>query len=137
VDVEVKISRSDFKNDMNKDKWYHSWDWRKDGPYTKENEHKRRVRDWPKNVWKHYYAMPKDIWKPELMALVPPKSGVILLTQKDSGEVSASMIKRAVPNRLAKQIAPEDAIDIARLASLRLWDTYKLLDEYERKDGSR
>ena len=123
IDVEIKISRSDFKADLEKDKWYHSWDWRKDGPWNGQVDNsKRRVREWPKKVWKHYYAMPKEIWKPEFMSILPPKSGLILLTKTETGLIYASMRKRAVPNRTAKQITAEDAIDISRLATLRMWN---------------
>lgn len=126
IDIEIKISRADLKRDMEKDKWYHRYDWRKDGPRV-EGEEVRRLREWPKHVWKHYYAMPKEIWKPELMEFIQPKSGIILLSQMDNGSVYASIKKRAVPNRAATTITPEDAIDIARLASLRMWDTYQKL----------
>lgn len=128
IDIEIKISRADLKRDMDKDKWYHRWDWRKDGPWTGPVDNsQRRVREWPVKVWKHYYAMPYELWKPELMEFIHPNSGVILLRQSDTGIVSASIKKRAVPNRLAKKLTPEDAIDIARLASLRMWDSYTKL----------
>ena len=61
VDVEIKISRSDLKADANKEKWFHAWDWKIDGPYTKAAA--RRPREWPRKVWKHYYCMPEDIWE--------------------------------------------------------------------------
>lgn len=53
IDVEVKISRADLKADKAKDKWFHGWDWRIDGhDYAPE---KRRTREFPRRVWKHYY----------------------------------------------------------------------------------
>ena len=119
IDIEIKISKADLKRDEAKDKWYHRYDFRKDGPRTEV----RRLREWPKHVWKHYYAMPFELWKPEMIEFIQPNSGIILL--KDShGAIMPIMKKRAIPNRRATTITPEDAIDIARLASLRMWGTY-------------
>ncbi len=124
IDVEVKISRSDLRADAKKDKWYHAWDWRLDGPWEgwHDNE-KRRPREWPRKVWKHYYAVPADIWDDALYDSLPSeRSGVILMTAEDSNHVSAKIIRRATPFRDAERISPGDAVDIARIASLRMWD---------------
>jgi hypothetical protein len=133
IDVEVKISRADLKADAKKDKWWIRNGW---GSYV-DGKHVRppsTPREWPLKVWKHYYAMPKDIWKPELADSLPSsKSGIILLTQPDQvlspGHVWAQVERRATPDRDAKKISPKAAIDIARLASLRMWESYRLLDE--------
>ena len=76
VDVEVKISRADLKADAKKLKWYHNYDWRLDGKWLGEQT-ERRPRQWPSKVWKHYYALPEDIWTPELLKIIAPVSGVI------------------------------------------------------------
>lgn len=131
IDVEVKISRADLKADARKDKWYRSWDFRTDGPWDNTKREDRR-QAWPRKVWKHYYAMPRDIWKPELAdCLGSPASGVILLQESNHrpGMLLASVERRAKPNRDAHKISPEAAVDIARLASLRMWDTYEKLEQ--------
>lgn len=125
VDVEVKISRVDLKADARKDKWFHSWNYKIDGPWTIDKTHAdRRPRDWPKKVWKHYYAMPKDIWRADLVECMPANSGVLLLTER-RGRIEVSSIRVAKPNPDAEKISAENAIDMARLASLRMWATYQ------------
>ncbi|ADE12191.1 hypothetical protein [Sideroxydans lithotrophicus] len=135
IDVEVKISRADFKADAKKDKWFQNWDWRLDGPFRsyEERDERRRPLMWPRKVWKHYYAMPKEIWKPELAEFLPSStSGVILLTEDKHGSTRSGVIaqvqRRATPCRDADRISPSDAVDISRLASLRMWDAFDKLD---------
>ncbi len=122
IDIEIKISRADLKADAAKDKWYMRWDGRVDG-FDDEGNKVRRVRPWPAKVWKHYYAIPEEIWADELAESLPsPASGVILLRRSDSGEpVIARIVRPAKPCRKAKQITAENALDIARLASIRMW----------------
>lgn len=121
IDVEVKISRADFRADAKKDKWFHDWNWREDGPY---DEAQRRRRQWPRRVWKHYYCLPEEIWTPALLDSAPHASGVLVIrerAEKDGGNYIRCE-RMARPDRGAERISAEDAIDIARLASLRMWD---------------
>lgn len=127
IDVEVKISRADFKADAKKDKW-----WEHQNYWTRGAELPRIPRQWPRKVWKHYYAMPAEIWKPELAEFLPSKnSGVILLAESDTmrSGVRAFVHRRALPCRDADRISPGDAVDIARLASLRMWDAFDKLEK--------
>lgn len=135
VDVEIKISRADLKADWKKDKWYHSWDWRIDGPWKgRADKGEYRRREWPRKAWKHYYCMPESVWtlgptggdKP-----VNPASGIILLSERD-GNPCARVIRRAKPCRDAKPIHSEDVLNLARLASLRMWDAFDELDAVRR-----
>ena len=145
IDVEVKISRADLKKDAGKGKWWEHyinpadavqrglveqealWDKWKD----------KAQRSWPYKVWKHYYAMPAEIWNDSLLDSLPsPNSGVIALSVTRHGAISADVVRRAKPDRDAHVLTPDAAIDIARLANLRYWDvvtnlerTRKLLDE--------
>lgn len=116
IDVEIKISRADLKADIGKDKWWHMRHWgaTRDAP--------RVARDWPVKVWRHYYCMPADIWKDELLDAIPPRSGVVLLSETRSGTVRADCKRRAQQNPDAKPIDTADAINLGRLASLRMWD---------------
>lgn len=125
IDVEIKISRADLKADADKDKWWHSFDRMIDGPYPRMDESRkpRRPREWPPRVWKHYYCMPKEIWKPELLRCISPVSGVLLV-----GNQMIWSERRAKCNRDAKPIDAEDAIDIARLAGLRMWAAFAARD---------
>lgn len=82
----------------------------------------------PQKVWKHYYAMPASIWTPELLQSMPsPSSGVILLHQQASADtpVVASVQKRAIPSKTAVSLSPEQMLDIARIANLRMWQAYQ------------
>jgi hypothetical protein len=67
--------------------------------------------------------MPKEIWDAKLLAILPEVSGVILVSPDDryTGGLWVDIIRAAKPCRDAKPISPADAIDIARLTSLRLW----------------
>lgn len=124
IDIEIKISRADLKADAKKDKWWH----RQPGSYNPATrsypEWSSTLRPWPIKVWKHYFAMPADIWKPELLDCLPsPNSGVLLMHLQDRGApVVAHCERRAKPNRDAERLTPEQAMDITRLANLRMWD---------------
>lgn len=130
IDVEVKISRSDLKADARKDKWWHHWQ----GPYsTPLEERARRPRQWPRKVWKHYYALPADIWDDTLLDTLPsPASGVLLLSQKPGQFMHVQCVRRATPNRDADRLKPEQVMDIARLANLRMWDAYRTAEDARR-----
>ena len=121
IDVEIKISRADLKADAKKDKWYHAWNWRTDGRYDAAL---RKPRQWPRRVWKHYYCMPREIWDAQLLDSLPsPASGVLLMHEdKSNGDFRIKVERMAKPDRQADRICAEDAVDIARLASLRMWD---------------
>lgn len=117
IDVEIKISRADLKADPKKDKWWHSRPWsrvRQPPP--------REPRTWPEKVWKHYYAVPLEIWEPSLLATLPEASGIIALRSPHRLEV----MRNAKPNKDAKPITAADAIDLARLASLRMWTALEM-----------
>jgi len=129
IDVEIKISRSDFAQDAKKDKWWHR---NINGAYvqTPAGRHWKWGepvhRDWPPKIWKHYFAMPADIWDDALFEKAPsPASGVLLLShgRTDSG-VNVKVLRRATPNRDAGKVSAAAAIDIARLANLRMWNAY-------------
>lgn len=125
IDVEVKISRADLKADAKKDKWWKRMFWPSiEGP--------EQLRTHPPKVWKHYYAMPADIWKPELLECLPSTaSGVLLLREGGWPQppIIVSCERRATPAKDADRLKPEQAMDIARLANLRMWEAYGKEDE--------
>jgi hypothetical protein len=123
IDVEVKISRADFKADAAKDKWWHrpSWAWKEPRPPALH-------REWPPKVWKHYVAMPRELWTDALFDFMPsPKSGLLLVSEQrgSATPVAVTCARRAVPNKDAGRLTPAQAVDIARLANLRMWDAYQ------------
>lgn len=116
IDVEIKISRSDLKQDAKKDKWWTGRPWsRRAGPI--------QARQWPDKVWKHYYVMPAEIWDTKLLAGLPLASGVATMRQDSryNSGLAVTIIRPAKPCKEAKPVCPADCIDIARLASLRMW----------------
>lgn len=136
IDVEVKISRADLKADRDKDKW-----WQRAGYGWQHRDAPPVARLHPPKVWKHYYALPKAIWKPELVDCLPsPASGILLLTEHDSVHmpVRVSCVRRATPCRDATRLEPKHVMDIARLATLRMWEAYRREDSHRRDaDGWR
>lgn len=132
IDIEVKISRADLKADARKDKWWHRHISGYEVVKTQWGQSRQAIVEMqplshPRRVWKHYYAMPAEIWKPELLACLPSTaSGVILMREQRGGGavVAAEVVRRATPDKNAYRLKPEDVIDIARLANLRMWDAY-------------
>lgn len=151
IDVEVKISRADLKADAKKDKWWHR-EFAGYEPYEytgrsgnviskgKRAIYNKIPRRWPPKVWKHYYAMPKEIWKPELTEFINERSGILLLSEQQgygvissASQIVVSVERQAKPNRDAEKISPAAAVDIARLASLRMWESYRQVDELRKE----
>lgn len=135
IDVEIKISRADLKADAKKDKWWHRY---YSGQYeTVPTRHgswqrpieARTARQWPPKVWKHYYALPTEVWHDSLLDALPsPASGVIALSYR-RGALFASVVRKAKPNRDAHVLTPAQAVNVARLANLRYWDLRKAQDK--------
>lgn len=123
IDVEIKISRADLKADFDKDKWIQYLP----GQFGVPRELRPRTL-WPRQVWKHYYAVPEDIWNDDLLpCLGSAKSGVLLLKERRDGKPDIRCRRRATPNKDAKKLTAEQVLDIARLTSLRLWNSYDAL----------
>ena len=126
IDVEIKISRADLRADARKDKG----GVRQFGRWSAEAQAYVQppdvARPWPPKVWKHYYALPAEIWSDDLLDALPSKaSGVLLLNGKKDGRVVVTCRRRATPDRAATTLTAAQALDIARLANLRMWDAYE------------
>ncbi|MBU0601112.1 MAG: hypothetical protein KKD25_01765 [Gammaproteobacteria bacterium] len=138
IDVEVKISRADLKADARKDKWWH----RQYGEWI-ASERRQEVtvtpRAHPPKVWKHYYALPADIWRDDLFAALPSTaSGVLLLREsRNPGDLSPVIkcIRRATPARDAHKLTPAQVMNIARLANLRMWEAYQRRDQAQQREA--
>lgn len=125
IDIEVKISRADLRADASKRKWWTSIVWDREARVWEP----LNSREHPPRVWKHYYAMPAEIWDDSLIdSLGSPASGVLLLDRLGEDRVAVKCVRRAKPARDAYRLKPEQALDIARLANLRMWDSYELLE---------
>lgn len=131
IDVEIKVSRADLKADASKDKWYHQWDYKIDGPWRPDRQD-RRPREWPRKVWKHYYALPRDVWDDSLLTSIPKVSGVLLIYEWH-GNLHITVERPAKPNRDAEPVSAESAIDIARLANIRMWNALAEVDRVRGK----
>ncbi len=141
IDVEVKISRADLKADAKKDKWWHRMGYQEasaagllnPGDHWDPYAHKKALTH-PRKVWKHYYALPKEIWKPELLDCLPSTSSGVLLLRPGNPDLAyepcvvVSCIRRATPAKDAHRLTPQEVLDIARLANLRMWEAYKRRD---------
>lgn len=134
IDVEVKVSRADLKRDADKDKW---WDrvfqgWRRPEPGAYDTAvYDNQPLQWPRRVWRHFYAMPADIWEPGLADHIPEASGVVLLRQQRGYThlpPVAAIERKAKSNPAAEPLQPSEVINIARLATLRMWDALLAAD---------
>lgn len=130
IDVEIKISRADLKADAGKDKWWHyDYGQAHRDPDTGCWVRPRAPRDHPPRVWKHYFAMPATIWRPELLDSLPsPACGVLLMDTDRHGRAVATCVRRAAPNKSAPRLTAEQVVNIARLANLRMWAAYEARD---------
>ncbi len=133
IDVEIKTSRADFKADRRKDKWWRRYGWQYGTP-----EPKPTPLEWPRRVWKHYFAMPADIWSDDLAEFLPSPACGVLLIGDSAGETHRGHVtnplyrvrckRRAKPCRDADRLTPAQVMAVARLANLRMWDAYERRD---------
>jgi hypothetical protein len=89
----------------------------------------------PPRVWKHYYALPSDIWKPDLADALPSQSSGVLLLKDHRHGLHITCWRQAKPARDAYRLTAEQAVNVARLASLRMWDAYQRIDEVSQKSA--
>jgi hypothetical protein len=118
VDVEVKQSYADLVRDVNKTKWW------------ARQQGARAPLDHPPRVWKHWYAISEQAWRDGAFTSLPSASGVVIW-RDGTGQVSQRwskagllVIRKPKPSKDAKPLSAVEVMDIARLASLRLWDEY-------------
>ena len=135
IDIEVKISRSDLKADAKKDKWWQPLTWKETTQIPKlvKNDffYEKVAKKMPDKVWKHYYAMPAEIWSDDLLDFLPSTYSGILLLKKlkpPHREFHVTVHRQAKPNRNAERVSAEQAIDIARLANIRMWNAIQELE---------
>jgi hypothetical protein len=137
IDVEIKISRADLKADAKKEKWWHRpYNW----PFTYAHGrlHGAPAPDvpllHPKKAWKHYYAMPMEIWKDELFDALPSTASGVLLLNRDESGIYVHAKRYAKPSRDAEPVSAKEAVDIARLASLRMWESFQEVENMRNRE---
>lgn len=129
IDVEVKISRADLKADAKKDKWWHRLTYAEAQRRGVDMWSRVDARQHPQKVWKHYYALPRAIWKPELLSCLASSASGVLLLDDRGGRLQVWCERRATPAKDAYRLTPAEVMDIARLQNLRMWDAYKQSDQ--------
>lgn len=130
IDVEIKISRSDLKADMGKEKWLKPWDFEVHG-WRKHPASMRERVDHPPNIWKHYYAVPYGVWGDSMIEHIPPASGVMTI---DDGYSSPriNVVRKPKPNKEAQPISQDDVIKLMKSMHARMWDAYYEVDSINR-----
>lgn len=129
VDVEIKLTRADLKADAIKEKWFEIQRWRLDEPWVLVSERARTARSHPTKIWKHYYAVPEKIWKPELLTTINPASGVLLIGGDETCVPFMRVERQAKAAKDAEKISGEALCDIARLSSVRMWRAFDEIDQ--------
>lgn len=134
IDVEIKISRSDLKADARKEKWWRHLTYDEKlaaniDPSSRDWWHAKDPAIWPQKVWKHYYAVPAEIWTPDLITCLPSSASGVLLLTNHNGMLGVRVERRATPNRNADRLSVSQVMDIARLANLRMWEAYKRVED--------
>lgn len=124
IDVEIKISRADFRADQLKDKWWH----RMPHKARQHDERGWRAHIWPDKIWRHYYVIPHELWNPDLLSHISPASGVITLRRVGGGHIRHEVQRRVRCNPAAQPVTTSQALDIARYCSFRLWSALDRLD---------
>lgn len=130
LDVEIKFSRADLRNDVHKDKWWRYVDPPHNESYPSwrhRGEQVKLKRSWPPNIWKHYYVFPEAVLPKDpakraaLIAELPPMSG-IYTARPVGGWAHFDVVRRAKPRPDARVLEPHEAMHIARLISTRYWN---------------
>lgn len=123
IDYEIKISRSDFKADAKKSKWQQITGsrWVGDNKFG-QREYDTVQLQHPKNIWKHYFVIPASVWCDSLIENMPsPLSGVLLVDEYEGRITGIRTLRRARANKEYVPLTNHQLIDVARLASLRMW----------------
>jgi hypothetical protein len=115
IDVEIKITRQDFRRDRHKDKWIELGPAFANDAWVAPDDRKLGPALWPPKVWKHYYLVPQDAWNCNLLPQISPKSGVIALSVN-----SVEIVRRARANKDAPELTALQVMGIARLAKAEL-----------------
>ncbi len=114
VEVEIKISKSDIKKDLEK----------------KHGHNSNRIR-------RLFFAIPEHLNKPDVIELIPERAGILVVSERlpvyqslpygDPNIISyymqprCTVIRNAKINKAARPFTAEERIDMGRLGMLRYW----------------
>jgi hypothetical protein len=117
IDVEIKLSKDDLKADKHKGKWQ-VWN---------RAAHERQPLAYPRRVWKHYVAVPEDLWQDSWLEHCQLVSGVLLVRRWGrNGDVRSIRRAKADPTG-SYTLTNSDVVHIAKLASFRMWNALESL----------
>lgn len=120
IEFEIKTSRADFKADKKKSKWI-EWYFCKTAKKTLT-----RPASHPRNIWKHYYLIPKSICYDGMENdMASPASGILQLNDDEFDNLRVACSKQAQPNKDARVVSQSDLFSLTRLVSLKMWSYYE------------
>lgn len=99
TEIEVKVSRSDFRAD--------------------EKKRKHTLGLHPK-VKRFYYAMPENVWERCTDVWRVPGSGVYVTSFDKNGDPRAKLVMEA-KHREVEPLTDDEVLKLMRLASMRIW----------------
>jgi hypothetical protein len=106
IEVEIKRSYKDYKDDFKKRKW----------KVRPNNGQGKLIKEF-------YYAFPIELWEKrmdDIVELLPDFAGV-LTCHKDRGMLYTQLQRSATPNRMARPLRNDEMFQLARLGTLRIW----------------
>ena len=111
IEIEIKISKQDFKADRLKKKW---------SGFTVHKHSKSKVKN---KIWKHYFCMPSHLYSKDILEFLPnPNCGVILLKMHKCGTITHHFVKNAKAFKNCSLLSKRDVYNVARLVNLRYWN---------------
>lgn len=113
IEVEVKLTKDDLRNDAKKAKWHKG--------YTS--------CEYPLKIWKHFYAFPVDVWNVEWLTHVRPASGVLIVNRWGKNGFTKSVRRAKADPTGAYTCTAPDVVSLSRLASLRMWTALRRMEE--------
>jgi hypothetical protein len=108
VEVEIKITVADFKNDLKK----------------RHNHSSRYVKDF-------YYAMPMSVYE-KIKDLIFDHAGVLIIKKIETTEkIIITEVKKPKSNKNAIKLTMEDVLKIGWLSSIRIWTLKKKIKKLQ------
>ena len=102
VEIEIKRSLADTKNDLNK----------------KHDHSDNRIREF-------YFAIPVELYD-SCKEFIPKHAGIITIGKTEYGKIyRASIVRDTVINKNSRKLTIEEQLKVARLGTLRIWSLKK------------
>lgn len=107
VEIEIKVSPTDFKRDILKKKW-------------KSGDREKMVR-------RFYYAVPLEMVD-KIREFLPEDAGLITVEQTKSYGYRVKVVKESEVNRNAREMTDKEIYNLARLQCFRWFNTLNVKD---------